>query len=316
MRPPPSPHPLDMLEQAVEDNGWHFERAGRDELNLSVAGRWADHHFNFTWRDDLQSLHLSSAFDMRISDDVRRSNVADLLMYVNARLWIGHFDLWPEDGTVVYRHAMIFPDASASGAQCEALLNLAVEACEHYYPAFQFRAVGRQVGPGSDRRRRARMRGAGIAAPVLLIGAGRMGGAMLEGWLAGGLGPVLAVEPHPSQRLRRLEDVRFVADIGQVPPGHLRACVVALKPQILKAQAPALRPIAQRGVPMISIAAGISIATLAKAWGREARILRAMPNTPGAIGRGITALYAAPKTTAADRRLASACWAHSAKRSG
>ena len=133
-----SPHPLDMLEQAVEDNGWHFERSGRDELNLSVAGRWADHHFNFTWRDDLQSLHLSSAFDMRISDGIRRSNVSDLLMYVNSRLWIGHFDLWPEDGTIVYRHAMIFPDASASGAQCEALLNLAVEACEHYYPAFQF----------------------------------------------------------------------------------------------------------------------------------------------------------------------------------
>ncbi|MEI9931419.1 MAG: YbjN domain-containing protein [Rhizomicrobium sp.] len=87
-------HPLDMLEQAVEDNGWQFERAGRDELNLSVAGRWADHHFSFTWRDDLQSLQLSSAFDMRIADGVKRSNIADLLMHVNARLWIGHFDLW------------------------------------------------------------------------------------------------------------------------------------------------------------------------------------------------------------------------------
>src|ERR1700753_3157496 len=88
---PAGPHPLDMLEQAVEDSGWHFERAGRDELNLTVAGRWADHHFNFTWRDDLQSLHLSSAFDMRIGDDVRRQNVADLLMHVNAKLWIGDF---------------------------------------------------------------------------------------------------------------------------------------------------------------------------------------------------------------------------------
>ena len=61
-----APHPLDMLEQAVEDNGWAFERSGRDELNLSVAGRWCDHHFCFTWRDELQSLHLSSAFDMRV----------------------------------------------------------------------------------------------------------------------------------------------------------------------------------------------------------------------------------------------------------
>ena len=77
---PSAPHPIDMLERAVEENGWAFERAGRDELNLSVAGHWSDHHFSFSWRDDLQSLHLSSAFDMRITEGVRRSNVADLLM--------------------------------------------------------------------------------------------------------------------------------------------------------------------------------------------------------------------------------------------
>jgi hypothetical protein len=133
-----APHPIDMLERTVEDNGWAFERSGRDELNLSVAGKWSDHHFSFTWRDDLKSLHLSSTFDMRITEGVQRQNVADLLMYVNARLWIGHFDLWHEDGAIVFRHAMIFPGADASPAQCEALLNLALEACEHYYPAFQF----------------------------------------------------------------------------------------------------------------------------------------------------------------------------------
>jgi len=132
------PHPLDMLERTVEENGWAFERSAQDELNLSVAGRWSDHHFSFTWREDLQSLHLSSAFDMRVKGETRLADVAALLMHVNARLWIGHFDLWPEDGTIVFRHAMIFPDTHASASQCEALLNLALEACEHYYPAFQF----------------------------------------------------------------------------------------------------------------------------------------------------------------------------------
>jgi hypothetical protein len=127
-----------MLERTVEDNGWSFERSGRDELNLSVAGKWSDHHFSFSWREDLKSLHITSTFDMRVTEDVRRQNVADLLMYVNARLWIGHFDLWHEDGTIVFRHAMIFPGAEASASQCEALLNLALEACEHYYPAFQY----------------------------------------------------------------------------------------------------------------------------------------------------------------------------------
>lgn len=131
-------HPLDLLEQTVEDNGWAFERPGVDELDLSVAGQWSDHHFSITWREDMQSLHISSAFDMRVKGEARLFDVASLLMYINARLWIGHFDLWPDDGSIVFRHAMVFPDAHVSAAQCEMMLSLAVEACEHYYPAFQF----------------------------------------------------------------------------------------------------------------------------------------------------------------------------------
>jgi hypothetical protein len=130
-------HPLDILEKAVEDNGWPFERTGRDEINLSVAGRWCDYHFCFTWREDLQSLHVSVSFDMRVSAE-RRPEIGQLLMAINAQLWLGHFDLWAEDGCVLFRHVLIFPDSHVSAAQCEALLQLAIEACEHYYPAFQF----------------------------------------------------------------------------------------------------------------------------------------------------------------------------------
>ena len=148
------------------------------------------------------------------------------------------------------------------------------------------------------------MRGTGLKPPILLIGAGRMGGAMLKGWLAGGLGPVIAVEPKPATGLRKLKGVRFVVEIEKLPAEPARACVVALKPQILKTEAIRLKSVAERGVPMISIAAGTSIRTLMKAWGRHARILRAMPNTPGAIGRGITAIYASAVATANDRRLA------------
>jgi len=129
---------------------------------------------------------------------------------------------------------------------------------------------------------------------------------MLKGWLAQGFGPVIAVEPKPPAPLRKAKGVRFVSAIEEIPSGPLRACVVALKPQILRHEAARLRSIAQHGAPMISIAAGTSIATMTKAWGRGARILRAMPNTPGAIGRGITALYASSRATASDRKLAEA----------
>ena len=141
---------------------------------------------------------------------------------------------------------------------------------------------------------------------VLLVGAGRMGGALLKGWIRSGVKPLVVVEPNPSHQLSRLaraSGVAMHADIENLL-GRIRACVMALKPQVLKTEAPRLAPVAQSGALMISIAAGTSIRSLARAWGRGAQIVRAMPNTPGAIGRGITALYAPANITATQRKLA------------
>ena len=131
-----------------------------------------------------------------------------------------------------------------------------------------------------------------------------MGGALATGWSAAKLGPIVVVEPHPSATLRKLKDLRFVSTIEDLPAKRWRACVVALKPQILRTEAQRLKAVASAGTPMISIAAGTSIGFLAKQWGKKARIIRAMPNTPGAIGQGITALYAARSGTAKDKALA------------
>lgn len=134
-----------------------------------------------------------------------------------------------------------------------------------------------------------------------------MGSALLKGWLAGGIGPVTVVEPRPSSTLKALakkKAVTLVAAPAQVTAKSIAACVVAMKPQILKTEAGALAAMAQGGALMISIAAGTSLSAMAKAWGRGSRIVRAMPNTPGAIGAGITGLYAPDGVTAADRKLA------------
>ncbi|HEX3754778.1 MAG TPA: pyrroline-5-carboxylate reductase [Rhizomicrobium sp.] len=142
---------------------------------------------------------------------------------------------------------------------------------------------------------------------IVLIGAGRMGSALLAGWQGRGLGPVIVVEPHPSPPIRKLAKAGTIR-LTQTPSGvtakKIAACVVAIKPQVLKGEAPVLAALARSDVPMISIAAGTSIAALSKAWGAKARIIRAMPNIPGAIGEGISGLYAAKGATASDRRLA------------
>jgi len=141
---------------------------------------------------------------------------------------------------------------------------------------------------------------------ILLIGAGHMGGALLKGWVASGLKPIVVVEPHPSRALRKLAKASGVAlrkDVDDVK-GAVRVCVVALKPQIFKTEAARLKVIADSGALMVSIAAGTNIAFMRGAWGKRARIVRAMPNVPGAIGRGISALYAPPSIAAKDRALA------------
>lgn len=138
-----------------------------------------------------------------------------------------------------------------------------------------------------------------------------MGSALLKGWLAGGVKSVTVVEPNPSAELRKLAQQKKIALLA-APSQVTKApsvCLVAIKPQILKGEAPALAGFARSsarkpGALMISIAAGTSVAALNKAWGKTARIVRAMPNTPGAIGQGITGLYAAKGVTAADRRKA------------
>jgi pyrroline-5-carboxylate reductase len=142
------------------------------------------------------------------------------------------------------------------------------------------------------------------AVSILLIGAGRMGGALLKGWLQHGVKSIAVVEPKPSAELRKLARAGKIALLAT--PSEVRrkpsVCVVAVKPQVLKGKAGALAGFAQSGALMISIAAGTSVRALAAAWGRKARIIRAMPNTPGAIGHGITGLYAAKGTTAADKK--------------
>lgn len=143
--------------------------------------------------------------------------------------------------------------------------------------------------------------------PLLLIGGGRMGTALLKGWVARGLTPVVVVEPEPSTELKRVAArarVRLARDLEAARRNGVRACVVALKPQVLSIEAPSLRAIARSGTTMISIAAGTTLRSLITAWGKEARIVRAMPNTPGAIGRGISGLFASPAAATKDRKLA------------
>jgi hypothetical protein len=131
-------NPVDLVERIASTNNWIFERSGEDEITISVDGGWTDYHVSFQWMGEIEALHLACAFDLK-APERRRADMLQLLALVNEQLWIGHFDLWRQEGVVVFRHALLLAGGAEVGSsQCEALLSTAIETCERYYQAFQF----------------------------------------------------------------------------------------------------------------------------------------------------------------------------------
>jgi pyrroline-5-carboxylate reductase len=145
-----------------------------------------------------------------------------------------------------------------------------------------------------------------IEGTVVLAGAGKMGGAMLAGWLAQGLDAncVTVIEPHPSDEINALAARGVRLNPAPKDLGSVAALVIALKPQMFGEAGPALKPFAETSTLIVSIMAGITIASLAQICGGA--VVRAMPNTPAAIGRGITVAVAANNVSAGQRALADA----------
>jgi hypothetical protein len=132
------PNPVDLVERLAAVNNWSFERSADGEITLSMKGHWTDYHISFQLMPELEALHLACAFDLKVPDN-RRVEVLKLLSIVNEQLWVGHFDLWSDEGMVMFRHALLLAGgANASGRQCEAQLERAIDAVERYFPAFQF----------------------------------------------------------------------------------------------------------------------------------------------------------------------------------
>ncbi len=143
-----------------------------------------------------------------------------------------------------------------------------------------------------------------MSMPILIIGAGKMGTALIRGWVKAGLGPITVVEPNPSETLKAVPGLVLLPDLTAVTAEGWRACVVALKPHIVRAEADKLTALAGGKTLMISIAAGTPLALLHSHWGEGATIVRAMPNTPGSIARGVTAIYAPAPIGPEDRAFA------------
>ncbi|WP_170434435.1 pyrroline-5-carboxylate reductase [Ruegeria arenilitoris] len=136
---------------------------------------------------------------------------------------------------------------------------------------------------------------------LVLLGCGKMGSAMLAGWLEHGLpaASVWVIDPNPSDWLRAQG-----VNINTPLPERPAVVLVAVKPQMMGEALPAIQALGGGGTLFISVAAGTSIATFERVLGAGTPIIRAMPNTPAAIRQGITALIGNASTSGSDMTLA------------
>jgi pyrroline-5-carboxylate reductase len=145
-----------------------------------------------------------------------------------------------------------------------------------------------------------------VSGTVVLAGAGKMGGAMLSGWLAQGLDArrVVVIEPTPSDDIRALAAGSVRLNPSPKDVSDIAALVVALKPQAFREAEPGLRAFVEPATLVVSIMAGMTIASISQACGGS--VVRAMPNTPAAVGRGITVAVAAKNVGDVQRATADA----------
>jgi pyrroline-5-carboxylate reductase len=141
---------------------------------------------------------------------------------------------------------------------------------------------------------------------LALVGAGKMGSAMLEGWLGLGLDPasVILLEPQPSKDVIQLgaRGLRLNPDLGAV--GAVDVIIVAIKPQVAAEILPGLAPLVGPQTFIVSIMAGRTLHFLSASLPAATAIVRAMPNTPAAIGRGISVAVANAGVTPEQRDVA------------
>ncbi len=144
-----------------------------------------------------------------------------------------------------------------------------------------------------------------LAISIVLVGAGKMGGALLEGWIGLGVDPagMTVIEPQPSPQIAALAARGLRLDPG-APPVRADAVVIAVKPQTAPEALAGIGALIAPGAVVISIMAGRTLGFLADALPAGTAIVRAMPNTPAAIGRGITVAVPNAQVTPAQRDLA------------
>ena len=134
--------PLEVVEHVLNAENLSFDRTEDGDLAFALTGDWKDYELWFAWRPEADCLQLCLSIDLKVDKEGREA-AHDLINLINQRVWLGHFEVWAEDGEIVFRHAMALPEGERPTlAQAASMIDAAMEAADRFYPAFDFLLAG------------------------------------------------------------------------------------------------------------------------------------------------------------------------------
>jgi len=130
-------NPLDLVEQVIINRDWAYDRSSDEEVVAEVTGHWCNYRVWFAWQQEQGALVFSCALESKVPQSAQ-NRIYPLLVMVNDKLWLGHFDLVSDDNTVAFRHTMLMRGGCVVAIeQLEDLVDIAISECDRFFPAFQ-----------------------------------------------------------------------------------------------------------------------------------------------------------------------------------
>jgi hypothetical protein len=131
--------PIDLAEAILgQDSRFVVERSDGGDLSFTFKAAWCSVTAFLGWREELPAVLLTVAFDLN-APNTRMAEAARLIAMINENLWLGHFDLWSEDGSIVFRHSIpMVGRLELTPGEIQALLAATLDAADRFYPAFDF----------------------------------------------------------------------------------------------------------------------------------------------------------------------------------
>lgn len=144
--------PLEMVEAVLaSDDRFQAARLDEEDLQFTFRAPWGEAAGFFSYRDELPAILFTFGLDLAAQPE-RRAEAAQLAAMINENLWLGHFDVWSEDGAIVLRHALpMVGRIDVTAGEVQALLAAALDAADRFHPAFMLLILGGQSASDAAR---------------------------------------------------------------------------------------------------------------------------------------------------------------------